>query len=352
MTKSSLSIKKLQNLLLSKGFICDKYFVMDDTCFYIQLFSISSSENFLLYIPSKYQIRPDSSSDVFKIKTIDLEITENIPDEYGVEKSEDSDQVELSDDEKLETKLENHYKRNITIEEISKSDRHSLKTVLRQAKRLKNCVENIKYKLAIIFKNFICSIRRDDSIDCFLVKYYPREDKKKLMVIVDLETLYEKNTMLLEDLKTVRESIYKILEKNQGIHVKIFNKMLESKTDILQIPDRAIEKKTEYSNMLNELETLLKNVISEENKVLDEIVQIEKSMNDTIHMDINKAHKKALLEKELERLFGIKNGIMKNIVSTREKLENSILNIDKIMFDNAVMFDAMTKNLELLKSFY
>ena len=46
----------------------------------------------------------------------------------------------------------------------------------------------------------------------------------------------------------------------------------------------------------------------------------------------------------------VKNEISKNIMYLREKKENKILTIDKISFDNAVMLNAMTKNLINLKN--
>jgi len=51
-----LSIHKLQDLFNAKGFIASKYFVHNDLCFYIELFSIKTADIFFLYIPTKYEI--------------------------------------------------------------------------------------------------------------------------------------------------------------------------------------------------------------------------------------------------------------------------------------------------------
>ena len=212
--------------------------------------------------------------------------------------------------------------------------------------------KNRKYKLGMIYKNYICSIRRDNSIDCFEIKHFQKQNAKRLFVIVDLETFYDKGDKINEEIVVVRESIYNILQKNQGIHIRFINKIMENKSDILLIPEKAEYKKNEYTLMLDELQNMLKKILDEENEILNKINDIERNSNSGgIESDIHKAHEKTQLEKELEKVFILKNEITINIMSVREKMENSILNIDKIMFDNSVMFDTMIKNFALLKDF-
>lgn len=349
----SLSIKKLQDLLLKKGIICDKYFIMNGTCFYIEVFFINTSETFLLYIPSKYEIVVKDIPNIFKINTIEMKVSDEMVDDYGIENTEEAEQIHISDNEEnAEEQLEKNYKNNLTIKDISSDDLYTIKSIYRQLRRLKGSVENIKYKLAISFKNYICAIRRDNSIDCFEIKRYKKQSVKRLFVIVDLEMFYEKGDKISEEIVTVRESIYNILQKNQGMHVRFINKIMENKSDILLIPEKAEYKKEEYMSMLQELKIMLKKVLDKENEILDKINEIDIQNNgDTLENDINRAHKKSQLEKELEHVFILKNELTKNIASLREKMENSILNIDKIMFDNSVIFDAMIKNFALLKDF-
>ena len=54
-----LSLSKLEDFLSKQGFIPNKFFIMDNTCFYIELFAVKTSDIFLLYIPSKYSFRKD-----------------------------------------------------------------------------------------------------------------------------------------------------------------------------------------------------------------------------------------------------------------------------------------------------
>ena len=122
--------------------------------------------------------------------------------------------------EKIEDHLEDNYKRPISLSDISPEDTVDIKAIYRQVRRLKYCVQNIKYKAGILFKNYICAIRRDDSIDCFYIKHYDRRDTDQLFVITDLEILYEKSEKLLSDVKVVRDSILNILNNNQALFGK------------------------------------------------------------------------------------------------------------------------------------
>lgn len=355
-----LSIHKLQELLLTKGFAPTKYFIQDNLCFYVELLS-KSADIFLLYIPSKYDItiKPDDvSAPTYKIRYIDMNTEENITDEYAgkpddldVEATYGDTHIELSPDkEKIEEHLENNYKHPISLRDMSKDDATDLKALFRQMKRLTYCVQNLKYKLGVFYKNYICSIRRDNSISCFDVKHHPQISCKKLMVVVDLETFYDKSDKLTDDIHTVRDSIYKVLERNQGMHGRVLGKIIDNKKDIAVIPNQVELRKQKYDEMLNELQNMLDIVSDTESKLLTDLHSMDEKSSD-LQSDINRIHQKSKLERELDKIGSLKGEITRVMVAIRDKRENAILNIDKIMFDNTVMFDCVVKNFAKLKDF-
>lgn len=356
-----LSITKLHDLLNDKGYIPNKYYIMDGMVFYIELFAIQTADIFLLYIPSKYNFSIKPGDNVYKIKYINMNDSETIEDEYAgspdnidIEGTYGDVNIELSPDKnKLEEHLEESYRHPISLKDISKDDTTVLKALYRQMRRLRLCVQNIKYKLAIVYKNYFCSIRRDDSIDCILIKHFPRTDSKKLMIIADLEILYEKGENMIEDIHTVRDGIYKVLEKNHNMHSRVINKMTENKKDIALIPQQAQLKKQQYDTLLSQLEQMLTTMLNAEKETMEQMYQIEKeAVSKTgLQSDISKVHEKARLEKELDRISFLKSEITKNMIAVRNKRENVILSIDKIMFDNTIMFDCMIKNFAKLKGF-
>lgn len=354
-----LSISKLQNFLARKGFIANKYFVMNGSCFFIELFCLKTADISLLYIPSKYYIQVNFKENVYKIKYIDMESSDNLPDEYAgqpnnfdIENTYGNMQVLLSPDkDRLEEHLENNYRHAISLKDISKDDTIDLKALYRQLKRLKYCVQNLSYKLGIIYKNYICAIRRDDTIDCFAIKNYTRGHCKQLMVIIDLETFYEKNEKVIDDIHIVRESIYRVLERNQNNHGHIIEKIIENKKDISVIPQLAEIKKARYSTMITQLEEMLAIMSDAEQKVLGQLQEINSDNTTGLQKDITRVHHKAQLEKELDKINNIRGAISKNMFILREKSDDAVLSIDKIVFDNTVMFDCMVRNFAKLKDF-
>lgn len=351
-----LSIRKLQELLTSKGFVPNAYFVNSNFCYFIELFSLKTADIFLLYIPSKYEIEMGGIESTYKIREIDMGVEENITDEYAgkpdVQEAYGDTHIELSPDkEKIEEHLESNYKHPISLKDISSEDTTDLKSLYRQLRRLSYCVENLKYKLAVLYKNYICSIRRDDSISCFSIKHYPRLSRKKLLVVVDLETFYDKSDKLPSDIHTVRDSIYNVLERNQGMHGRVLNKIIENKQDIASIPLKVEERKNKYVKMLEQLEMCLAVLLDSETKLLEELYGLGADKGGDLTSDINRVHQKTRIERELDKINGIKGDITKTMVAVRDKRENSVLNIDNLMFDNTVMFDCIVKNFGALKDY-
>lgn len=344
-----LSTSKLENLLISKGFIPRKFFVMEGTCFYIEIFSTHTADFFLLYIPSKYNFKLEHGENIYSIKQLVMEDSQR----YGAESNPEDhyERIELPIEDKVEERLEAGYRKQISLKDVSEGDIIDLRAIYRQVKRLKYCVENLNYKIGVIYKNYICAIRRDNSINCFVLKHHPRVDVKKIVVIVDLETFYEKGEKTAEELRIVRDSLYQVLERNQGMHGRVINNMIENKGNIALIPQLAEQKKIKYEQMLVELENLLQIMNEAENSVNEQLETMRKNSEHTIQSDINRVHQKTKLDKELNRIIGIKGELTRNIIALRERRENAVLNIDKIMFDNTVMFDAMIKNFAKMKDY-
>jgi hypothetical protein len=348
----SLNINKLQDLLYENGFSCENFFTMDGTCFYIELFSIKNTFNILFYIPTKYEFKIKNEKNVYKIHSIDLDKHEHVVENYADKEDVSSEEINISEDEKVEENLEKKYKKPITLKEIHKSDNKILKEIYRQLNRLKSSVENINYKITILYKNYICSIRRDNSIDIFSIKNYKKDNKKKkLYITIDLETFYKKKDKISSEASTVRESIYKLLSKNQHTHLKIFDKLIENKKEILEIPFKTEEKLETYENLINQYSSLLQNYLKKEQEITQKIKDLDLNSNTNIQTDIDKSQQKSSLEKELDYFFKLRVDITENLIILENKKENCLLSMDNIMFDNNVMFDTIMKNFTVLKEF-
>ena len=89
----TLSLKKLENLLGSKGLLPKRYFTIGGMCVYLEVLVLDSADIFFLYIPSKYDIKAPYDSSSFMISAIDVDENGTIAGDYG----EELDNVQLVD---------------------------------------------------------------------------------------------------------------------------------------------------------------------------------------------------------------------------------------------------------------
>jgi len=353
-----LSVSKLKDLLLSKGFVSTKFFILDNLVFFIELFSVTTSQYLIMYIPSKYEFTVSPEDVSFKLEYVNVDVADNTADEYGVEqdgldldKKYGGVQLSPSKGDKLEASLVDGYKHEITINSLSKEDKTGLKSINRQIRRLVYSVQNIKYKIGIFWRNYFLCVRRDNTFSCFTIKGFPRSDTKKLSIITDLEVFYEKNDQILPDIKVVRASIYNILDKNQGNHSSVINNIISNKKELINIPNLVHRKKIEYDIMLDQLEKMLEVLISSELGFLAELEDLEKIAPTGLQNDITRAHGKSKIEKELAKINNTKAQIASNITAVQSRKDSAVLSVDELMFNSSIMLDGLVQNFAKLKDF-
>jgi hypothetical protein len=357
-----LSFNKLEKLLSGKGMIPKKYFVIKGVIVYVEVLSIANADCFMLYIPSKYEIEIGEGNDVYKLRYIDVTEDGHIPadyagepDNFDLDKDYDGDDIDLSPGtthKDIAGYLEEKYKHPVSLKDnkgIGKDNTIQLREVFRQLRRLKFCTQSIKYKIVITSGSYLCCIRRDDTYECFFVEKFEASTERRLMISIDLETLYEKINSVSDDIKTVRDGIYRVLDKNQGKHVRNIEKMLEQKSKLTLFSDIVMKKKHKYTIALERLELLLSDLIIAEKKNIEKLQDLEnryfgQASLKGMHVDIEKSNQISKYESELSRINVIKQELIRNILNVKTKHENLALRVDNIVFDNIIMIDAILKN--------
>lgn len=347
-----LSLGKLQDLFVDNGYVPDAYFCVDGYIYFIRIFSIETGTPFLLYIPSKYEFKLKKGHNVYKMQAIELGSSVDIANEYAGEGENMvyKGGIKIDDDKKdVEKNLEQNYKEPILLQNISTQDQQDLKSIYRQVKRLRYCVQDLDYKIGIMYKNYMCVIRRDDSIDCYSVKNYKRTPKKRLYIITDLEVFYDKTETLIDNVQTVEQGIQDIIRKNQFKHTDVLIETLKNKDEMTTFIQTMHNKITSYNVQIDRLNVLLEIVNNKQKVTLTQLEELEKSRNHQINQDLQISQYRSNLQNEVEQLNHQKDRIIKLLTIVREKRENIVLTVDKIMFDNTVMFDCIMKNFSNLK---
>lgn len=351
-----ISLKKFENFIGKQRMIIKKIFMINKEAVYIELFNFNDAESFLVYIPSKYTMKVDSFENSYKIKYLEVnEDEEDFIKKEGEKQEQEKnyDEIDLSPDrenpKELENTLKNNYNKPILLNNLTTEDKDNIKDIYYQLSRLKLCVQTIKYKLAIIYKNYLCCIRRDNSIECFTIKHFNKNKDRKILVCIDLENLYLKLNNISQDIKTVKEGIYKVLEHNQNKHTKVLNNILDQKNTLSINSEIIKNKKITINNYLSNLNDLLNRLNSKENEIIQKIIDINSKYknnisSDALYNDIQRTNEIANYEKKIDEIVILKEDIIKDILELKNKQENLILLTDKIMFDNSIMLNTITNN--------
>jgi len=363
----SFSVSKLEKFLTSKNLIPIGYFTMYNTCMYVDVISTVTADNFLLYIPSKYEFEMKvTKSNIYDMKYLEIDGSseENVADEYAGKvddayiedrytEVDPTNKLEFKDD--FSTKLEDNYNKPITLKDVPVEDFKEIKDLLRQVKRVGFCLKNIEYKAIIIYKNYMCSIKRDDSIECYIIKKYASKKTKTLYVTTDLEVLYKESESIASNVKTVRKELYRVLDKNHSNNMKTLQKIMDMRNEISLLSENAFNKKIEYEKMLKDSYKMFDNIKISENETYEKILALkDKYDNDpklrNLNGDIERSHLISKLKTELSETKKIKEDVIKAIFELRLKRDHAVLEVDKIMFDNTVMIECVMKNLSHLSS--
>ena len=355
----TLSLNKLEKVLSSKGMIIKKIYTISNLCVYIELMHINNVDSIMLYIPSKYEIDAGQGNNTYKIHFLELNDDGTIPNDYAdspddIEMENKYEEVDINvstiGQYNIEKYLEESYKCPVSLKEVEKNDINELKDVFRQLKRLKFCVQSLKYKLCIFYKCYICCIRRDNTYECYSIENFTGNRCRNLAVTTDLETFYEKINTMDTDVKNVRRGVFHVLDKNQNKNVCNLQKIMDYKNTFELLSNQVTEQKDKNKAWLEKLETLLSNLLGAEKNIIEDIMNIqEKYANKTsLHQDIEKSHMISKKENDLTNIQEIKQDIMRNIIKIKMVAENITLKFDQICFDNTVMLNTIVKNFDQL----
>ncbi len=352
----TLSIIKLEQVLKINGFLIKKKFTIHGYLKYIEVINIITTDSFMLYIPSKYKIGNENKHNSYKIKYLDIndeEAFKNIKDNTDIDLESQYNDLNIflsaNNEENIERYLNDNYDNDLLFKKLHKNDKEQIKEIFYQLSRFKLCVKNIDYKLTIIYKHYLCVIKYDNSIECYNIKNYEVQKEQNIFVTIDIETLLKNINHISKDINIVKNGIYEILDDNQLKHTQILNNIIKQNS-LLSYSQEIFSKKDKLRKQLLTLQTLLIKINNHEKIIVEKIVILNKNAKKemTLNGDIQIKQDIYNYEKQLEKISSLKQELMKNIIYIRDKQENITLEIDKVLFDNTIMFNIITKNFNKL----
>lgn len=354
---NGLSIKKLISLADKKGYYCSKFFCYKKTCVYIEVLDKETAHPYMLYIPSNYDFICDhihKKYEYYDISYLDYTSTDDIVDKYGKnllldrEYYGDIDLVtKYNEVENMENKLNKKYENNIILNKYKSGEHFDLRCIVRQLERLKNCVAKLDYKLCIFYKKYLCTVRRDNSIECYYVKQL-NSNYRNVMVTFDLEMLYNTTPDDIKlDLVRIKEGVYDIFDTNRDKHLKQIFSIFDRRGHIQSIYNKLLQKKSICAGQILNYQQLFI-TLKEKEEIISEKINKHKNIREKYANQEATLIRSDKIKVEAMRILELQNKVIVNMNISRQKYNDVLLTIDKILFDNIVMLDKVMKNFNII----
>ena len=346
----TLSIEKLEKLLKNNGFVPLMYFTLDGYCMYVQIMSISNTCILMLYIPSKYVFKIPLGEYIYCLKSFNLDEQNTVLYDVSETKMKEScSNTDLYTNNisgcSIETHLENNYNNPVENENDINQDFKIINSIVRQIRRLRYCVQHIKYKIVMFYKNYLYVVHRNNSIECFQIQNYKCVPLRKMLVSADLELFYEKHKVLSDEVTQIRENILKVIKNNQLGNIRAMYKITKDKYDIIFYYNKCINKIKTYDDLILKFESLIQRLIKKEDDI-NMNLNVNMNIGTNLQRDIETAHFKSKIESEIQILTQYKKKITNTLTEIIEKQIDIILNFDQITFDTAMLIDTITTNFK------
>lgn len=357
-----LSIEKLDMFLARNEMITSAFFVDDKMrCVLIEIYITSNDETFLLYIPSKYKITIDNGTNVFKVKYGDIDISGDVIDRYSTENIKNKvnqgyDEIDIMNNRKqhnnnVESLLEENYNRPVKLNHKQNNGSNEL---YRQIQRLAMCVTAMKYKLCVYTSDYMYLIDKRNNILFLHIDSHPQQMHKyrKLLVVVDIETLYDKIKTSADDIHQIKTNVHNILKRNIDRNVTPIPAMINSGNILIKKHQDITTKLNEYSSRYNVIQKSVEELKNQERKILEKKIEIrdQKQPNrmNFLSNDIERTKQMRDLDIKLQRITEAKKELFRNIVSLRVKYDNLLLQMDSIIFDIVVMSETINDKIKYI----
>ena len=140
-------------------------------------------------------------------------------------------------------------------------------------------------------------------------------------------------------------SIYKLLDKNSELNVDTLSKIVKRLTTIDISDKETIKRKTEYTMQIQKYKTQLDEFAKSEKQLMSEM-KIDRKSDGGFFNDASFINKKAALQAKMDSIDTERQKIIRIIVELRQKCDNIYLNTDKLEFDNCILANSLSKNLQ------
>lgn len=345
-----LSFSKLESLLHENGLYIRVVYTVSGQIVHVELYSNQTAQSFLMYVPSKYEVPvPPGLNNAFEVRYVEEK-------EFLVVDPEEDTGTEVANVEtyllpdNVEKSLISGYTSEAVSTGIVHEDSRDMRNIFGQMQRLKLCVRGLKFKVALQLRNALCVVRRDDTLDCFYMSGMRGDRDKKLFVVTDLEVFFADPPGVVRSVQGVRNGLYKVLQGNQLRNARAVDALMGSKLNVQKVAEELFKLRSRYTRCVRRLETMLERLSRVESNVLGVLDELRVRPRGAAHVEMNRGQEIYKAEKQLEGVSALKKDVARELHMVRSREESISLEIDVVMYDNAVMFERISRNFSRLLS--
>ena len=348
-------ITQIENYLNRYNMKIDTIYGFEDECVFLKIYITNNADYFLLYISSRYTIYTSDDYKLVNVKYIDLSETEEVAEDFA-NNEENDDYIEEQYDNIINNKnnmieVIRSYNKQLEIKDYKKLS--IFKEVVRFVKRLRYCVSNQNIKIGIVYNNFLCCVKKDNSLDTYEIKN--EESKARILyIVIDIDSFFAEDVIdnFDHDAKFVKNAIYSLLKNNKMKNQKKLDMMFNKYKNILAINNTIVDKYEKLKTDCDRLNILLLENIKKQEEIKNVMITKEEYYNNlnTVAADIDKSKLMFQYNKKLKKLKDLEFKIQTTFNASKIKYENAILFLDKIYFENIIMFNSILSNLNALQN--
>lgn len=359
----SISISKLQQFIEEKGFVIKTIYHSQSTVKFIKIVSIHLAEVFILTIPTNYSVstKPEYDSISEEVEFFDVTNNTNL---FVQNSSENSRELAPIIDSKIDQVLNEDYKKDIIINNSSKSYHRSydkkiqlnssnnisaFSFSLRLLNRLCYSVIDIPYDLAILHHKYLVVTNKENK-DGYIIKNEHPDIEYQMFICFNIEIFYKSD--IVNNSKHIYSCIYKLLDDNAMISFKKINNLNPFYKSNGSTIKALVSKKNVFLTAIKDLQSLITNIkktqLENEEKLRKLTLKITSGESSSLHHDEYNTFEKQKINNELEKLEQLQLKSTQSILDTRLKVNNIVFTLDTVLFDNLIMLTNVSSNFDKL----
>lgn len=335
-----ISFQKLQDLFASNELLVSKYFLHRDKCRVIELISSVYAEKILLYISDEYSLDVAIVENTYILHTANIDSAPPLPIEEkysdaNMFKVENSDINKKNPSTNIEKTLTERY--NKPLNNLDDGVDESLEDVTKQLMRLKFCVQNVKLKLGIIFRNFLCLLSNDNTLLYFSIENFPKSNKRKMYVVVNLEYFYDNLSNVMVNVRHLEKGVYDIISRNHQSQINALNYIISLHASLPTYSTRILQQEQNYKQHITCFKELLPKILDLEKKHLEKL------------KGTNIPNEQLIIQRKLDQIIIIKNEIIESVLILKDRCSDMALTFDKVFFDNTIIVSKLMDNFKVFE---